>query len=195
LNEHPVDFPHNRLEGLGPIVIQACLMEAGKILRITASGVGSPSTYERGEVLELHVHQKLMIRPDILIWTKLQENEKIRETLRQAHMIIFINENSRLILRDALVEFGEKLALFEELFEMTWAQFLGMPIALPSKIIPSNLENFDGNDPKNLVVRIACKLSTAWLDQRMLIQLINVIKARKAKGVINLNAWVGQICG
>jgi hypothetical protein len=41
LNEHPVDFPLNNLEGLGPIVIQACLMEAGKILRISASGVGS----------------------------------------------------------------------------------------------------------------------------------------------------------
>ncbi len=110
LNEHPVDFPLNNLEGLGPIVIQACLMEAGKILKITASGVGSNSTYERGEVLHLHVQQKLMTRPDLLIWTKLQENEQIREALRQAH-----------ILRDPLVEFGEKLVLFENLFGMTWA--------------------------------------------------------------------------
>jgi hypothetical protein len=68
-----------------PIIIQACLLEAGKILRITASGVGSFFGYERGKVLEIHVKQNLQAQPDFHFWTNLQKHEKILENLYQAH--------------------------------------------------------------------------------------------------------------
>jgi hypothetical protein len=195
--ERPVDFSAYNLVGLGLMVLQSHAGEDHfeKYLDISASGVGSPSNYERGELLVMRVRETPELRPFYNIWRKLGTGGegKLRENLRQAHLIIVLDRELAILLRESLIEYNDKIFTFYNVFGMNWNEFLTMPVAIPEKIYPPHLRLRPPtlSDPLTFVVQVACKLCTAFLDQRMLWHLVERVRAKRAQNLTNLSAWIG----